>query len=126
MFPCKSLYSSNIPLVLTCDCLRICWPQRAEQPTNVLHLTTNLDIAYELYEIRTGEFGLKKIYRTGKTPVGTDEAIRQEAAEVLDNAYGADGLRKRENIMRLREEVLQAWEEGGTSYSAAENFLDGH
>ena len=58
---------------------RICWPFSADQPLNAMHITENLDIAYELLEVRTGP-GLKPVHRTGKAPVGTLDAVRAEAA----------------------------------------------
>lgn len=103
---------------------RICWPYRAEQPLNAMHLTDNLNIAYELFEVRTGEHALKPVYRTGRTPVGTADAIRAEVVGVLSQAFGKDGARKRANIMRLREATLAAWAEQGSSRRAMERLID--
>ena len=86
-------------------------------------LTDRLDVAYELLEIRSGD-GLRTIYRTGKTPAGTVEAVRVEVAEVLDKAFGEDGRRKRENLARFREKCLELWKEGGAARRATEEFLD--
>lgn len=102
---------------------RICWPFAADQPLNSVHLTENLDIAYELLEVRTGE-GLKPIYRTGKTPTGTLEAVRAEANAVLEKAFSEDGERRRANMRTLKEASLGLWKEGGTARIATEQLLD--
>ncbi|KIP11599.1 glycosyltransferase family 1 protein [Phlebiopsis gigantea 11061_1 CR5-6] len=101
----------------------ICWPIGADQPVNTIHLTENLNVAYELLEVRTGH-GLRPIYRTGRTPLGTSDAIRAEARGVLDKAFGADGAEKRANVRRLREASLRLWEHDGAARRAAEEFLD--
>lgn len=109
---------------LTSISLRICWPQIGDQPVNTLHMTHNLDIAFELFEVRTGH-GLRPVHRTGITHVGTVDAVRQEANDVLDKAFGGDGERKRANIQKLRESMSNAWSEQGPSRHALEHFLDG-
>ena len=80
-----------------------------------MHLTKNLDVAYELFEVRTGEHGLKQIHHTKRAPIGTPNAVREEAVAILDKAFGDDGARKRTNIKQLREKVLAAWDENGSS-----------
>lgn len=94
--------------------VRICWPYHADQPINTAHLSHNLDVAYELIEVRTG-LGLKPICRGRRVPVGSIEAVREEAERVLDNAFHADGERKRANLVRLQEQVLGGWAEGGSA-----------
>lgn len=103
---------------------RICWPYMAEQPLNTMHLTDNLGIAYEVVEIRTGENATKTTYRTGRAPVGTLEAVRAEASEILDKAFGEDGKIKRANIMKLREEALSALGPEGSTRKDLERLLD--
>ena len=90
---------------------------------NVLLLTSVHDVAYELLEVRTGN-GLKPIYRTGKAPTGTPEAVRAEAREVLEKAFGEDGAKKRENLQALRKSVTREWEDGGASKRDVSLFLD--
>lgn len=102
----------------------ICWPFTGDQPMNTIHLTENLDVAYELFEVRTGTSGLKPAYRTGKVPVGTLEAVRSEAHAVLEQAFGTDGARKRENIRKLREVALTLWNDGGAAQVAAKRLLE--
>ncbi|TCD68440.1 hypothetical protein EIP91_010726 [Steccherinum ochraceum] len=101
----------------------IAWPFHVDQPANAVHLTDNLEIAYELYEVRTGN-GTKPTYRTGKAPVGTLEALRAEAHEVLDKAFGEDGARKRANVQKLRAQILRAWDKGGSAEVDMTKLLD--
>ena len=79
-----------------------------------MNLTVNLDVAYELFEVRMGN-GLKTIYRTGKAPLNTMDALKAEAHEVLDKAFGDDGKRKRENVLKLKEKFDTAWDKGGSA-----------
>jgi len=94
----------------------ICWPFHSDQAPGAAHLTTNLDVAYELFEVRTGTSGLKPIHRLdNKAPVGTLESLRVEAIDVLDKAFGDDGIKKRANVKRLQEKILKSWSNGGSS-----------
>lgn len=88
-----------------------------------MHLSHNLDVAYELIEVRTGE-GLKPLLRNGRVPVGTLDAVRKEAAEVLENAFLADGERKRANMKKLREQVLGGWKEGGSAATSMQALAE--
>jgi len=92
----------------------ICWPFQADQGSNAAHISGNLDIGYELFEIRSGP-GLLPVYRLGRAPVGTVDAVRAEAAATLDKAFGEDGKRKRANVKKLQESVLSAWSADGPS-----------
>ncbi|OCH85798.1 UDP-Glycosyltransferase/glycogen phosphorylase [Obba rivulosa] len=109
---------------VSCGVPMICWPFHADQPANAVHLTDNLHVAYELIEVRTGERGLKPIYRNGRVPKGTMEAVREEARDVLGKAFGEDGKQKRENMKRLQQASAQAWQEGGPSRRAIIDLLD--
>lgn len=82
-----------------------------------------LDAGYELLEVRTGLFGLKPIHRTGGAPRGTIESVRAEAQDVLGNAFGEDGARKRANLLAIRSGLLREWEEGGASQRDVRVFL---
>ena len=88
-----------------------------------MNLTHNLDVAYELIEVRNGD-GLKPILRNGRTPVGTVEAVRKEVAEVLENAFGLDGERKRANMQKLREAMAAGWKEGGSAITSLHALAD--
>ena len=90
----------------------------------VAHLTQNLEVAYELTEVRSGVHGKKPMYRTGEAPVGTPDAIKEETIRILDLAFGDDGQRKRANMEKLRDAVAHAWTEEGSSAQALGRFLD--
>ena len=90
---------------------------------NAVLCTEQHKIAYELLEVRTG-YGLKPIYRTGAAPVGTTEAVKDEARRVLMSAFGEDGKEKRARLADLREAVLGEWKEGGASWKDVNDFLD--
>ncbi len=102
---------------------RIIWPFTGDQPLNAVHITDNLQIGYELLEVRTGP-GLKPIYRTGYTPSGTIEAIQAEVREVLAKAFSEDGAKKRARLEELRKKVTTEWEDGGSSKRDVSAFLD--
>ncbi|KAI9066601.1 glycosyltransferase family 1 protein [Trametes sanguinea] len=99
---------------------QIFWPFESDQPINAVHLTENFKAAYELIEVRTG-LGLQPIYRNSKAPMGTLDAVKAEARDVLARAFGVDGEQKRAQLLKLREAVLAEWDEptdenpGGTS-----------
>ncbi|OBZ67123.1 Anthocyanidin 3-O-glucosyltransferase [Grifola frondosa] len=93
-------------------------------------LTHNLDAAYELIEVRTGK-GLLPILRTGYTPIGTPEAVRNEAKDVLTKAFGEDGERKRAKLQALKKALAESWAEDGPpgamlKRSLILSVLDGH
>jgi hypothetical protein len=91
---------------------RIVWPIEVDQPANAINLALNLDAAFELIEVRTGEAGLKLMYR-GTQAKGLPEAVVAEAREVLRMARGEEGTRKRRNAEKIRDEMRMTWEEGG-------------
>ncbi|KAH9914503.1 UDP-Glycosyltransferase/glycogen phosphorylase [Epithele typhae] len=101
----------------------IMWPFNADQPSNTVLATDVHKIGYELLEVRTGH-GLKKIYRTGYTPVGTVEAVRAEARRVLTQAFGEDGKEKRARLPAIREALLGEWKEDGRSRRDVLAFLE--
>ncbi|KAI0075143.1 UDP-Glycosyltransferase/glycogen phosphorylase [Panus rudis PR-1116 ss-1] len=101
----------------------ICWPFAGDQPLNAIRLSVVLNVGYELLEVRTGRLGLKPLYRTGKAPRGTVEAVREEARSVLDNAFGEDGRVKRVNMEKLRDSALSAWKEGGPAKKEMERLV---
>ena len=107
--------ASHVPMIL--------WPFRADQPMNAILMTDHHRCAYELLEVRSG-LGLKTIYRTGYTPVGTLDALKTEARDVLTKAFGEDGKEKRAHLEGLRKAVLGEWEEAGESRRDVTAFLD--
>ncbi|KAI0327395.1 UDP-Glycosyltransferase/glycogen phosphorylase [Cubamyces sp. BRFM 1775] len=106
---------SGVPMIV--------WPIIADQPGNAVHISENLNIAYELLEVRTGN-GLGQIYRTGQTPVGTTKAVREELQDVLARAFGEDGTAKRARIQELRKTMSDAWSDQGASRRDVEALLD--
>lgn len=103
---------------------RILWPIVVDQPINALYLTTILNAAYELLEVRHGS-GLAPIRHSGETPLGTVDAVRAEAWSVFEMAFGADGAEKRARLGALRQAIRGSWEEGGSAVGDVEEFLDG-
>ena len=86
----------------------------ADQTVNTIILTETYNAGYELLEVRTGH-GLRPIYRTGKAPSDTLDAVKKEALDVLQKAFGEDGERKRSNLLAVKARIDRAWEDGGAS-----------
>ena len=103
--------------------LRIVWPIAADQPMNAIHLSETLDVGFELIEVRHGE-GAGKIYRNGRVPVATVDAVKSEMRDILERAYGEEGARKRANILNLRKTLQAAWSENGVARREGEALLD--
>ena len=80
-------------------------------------------MAYELFEVRTGENGLKPIYRLGRAPIGSLDAVRDEARSVLEKAFGEDGARKSANMKKLQEAVKNTWNEDGPARRDLRRFI---
>ena len=77
---------------------RICWPFLGDQPYIALHASANLNVAYELFEVRSGP-GRGPVHRLGRAPEGTVDAVRRRLR-------GVDG---QGNIVgKLWEEVAKA------------------
>ncbi|EIW63015.1 UDP-Glycosyltransferase/glycogen phosphorylase [Trametes versicolor FP-101664 SS1] len=101
----------------------IFWPFGADQPLTTVHVTDNLHAGYELIETRSGPDGLKPIYRNGRQPLGTVEALKAEVREVLQKAFGEDGGEKRKNLPKISSVVRCDWEEGGAAKRDISVFL---
>ena len=108
----------NLPLLC-----RILWPFGGDQPLNAVHIADQLQIGYELIEVRTGH-GLGPIYRNGRKPVGTIDAVKAEAREVLGKAFGEDGAKKREKLQAVSKAMNGEWEDEGSSKRDMLTFLD--
>ena len=101
----------------------MCCPFDADQPVNAINLTFVHNVAYELYELRSGD-GLRPIHRLGDyTPEGTQESIRREFIEVLTKARGEDGSIKRQNARRLQDLIKENWAPGGYGWTEIERSL---
>lgn len=90
---------------------------------NAIHLSETLDVGFELIEVRHGE-GAGKIYRNGRVPVATVDAVKSEMRDILERAYGEEGARKRANILNLRKTLQAAWSENGVARREVEALLD--
>ena len=73
--------------------------------------------------MRTGEYGLKPIHRLGRAPIGTIEAVREEAHDILEKAFGEDGARKRANMKLLSQKVGKAWDDDGLAKGELRRFI---
>ncbi|KAI0823361.1 UDP-Glycosyltransferase/glycogen phosphorylase [Trametes gibbosa] len=102
---------------------QILWPFIADQPLNAIYMTDTLQISYELIEVRSGVSGLHQIYRNGKKPVGTIEALKDEVHSVFGKAFGEDGAKRRQRLLALRGRVNRDWDEGGPSLRDVTAFL---
>ncbi|KAG5650551.1 hypothetical protein H0H81_011832 [Sphagnurus paluster] len=100
----------------------IVWPFDGDQPLAAVYLEEILKVAFELIEVRTG-LGPGPIYRNGKTPKGTREAVGEEIRRVLDDCLGEEGEALSNNALRLKVQFAQAWEEGGVAKLAIRAFL---
>jgi len=109
----ESLYQ-GVPL--------ICWPQEGDQPANAAYVSTALDVGFELMQVRTG-LGRRKLYRDGTIPAGTLEAVRTEFRDVLCQARGMAGERKRENVQKVLNKLEAAWSDGGVSRETMARFV---
>ncbi|KAI0645536.1 UDP-Glycosyltransferase/glycogen phosphorylase [Trametes meyenii] len=115
-------HNSNLEAILA-GVPMIVWPVDVDQPFNAIHLSETLDVAYELIEVRHGT-GLGKIYRDGRVPVGTIDAVKEEARAILEKAFGEDGTAKRARLQPLRMKLQAAWSEDGIARREVEAFLD--
>ncbi|RDX55143.1 UDP-Glycosyltransferase/glycogen phosphorylase [Lentinus brumalis] len=101
----------------------ILWPISGDQPANAVYLSETLDVSFELIEVRHGA-GAGKIYRNGRVPVGTVDAVKAEMRDILERAYGEEGARKRANILSLGKTLQTAWSENGIARGEVEALLD--
>lgn len=103
---------------------RICWPFRFDQPLASAHLSENLNIAFELVEVRTGEHGMKPLHRNGRKPKGTREAVGIEIREVLDACRGEKGAELRKNAEEMKAKFRKSWKPDGVGRKDFNAFLD--
>ncbi|KAF8204107.1 UDP-Glycosyltransferase/glycogen phosphorylase [Pholiota molesta] len=100
------------------------WPFMADQPIGFAQLAEQKGVAVELVEVRTGALGLRPIHRLGgRAPAGTREAVAREIRAVIDEVRGARGAEMGRNAGRVREAILQTWEEGGVGKQELRAFL---
>ncbi|PPQ89308.1 hypothetical protein CVT25_000375 [Psilocybe cyanescens] len=102
----------------------ICWPFEADQPAAAAHMTENLNVAFELVEVRTGENGLKPLLRNGRKAKGTREAVGVEIREVIDACRSAKGDELRKNAQALKIKFAEAWAADGVSKKEFRAFVE--
>ena len=122
VYPCKIFLQLTIHRAIYLPFRRICWPFDADQPAGAAHLTENLNVAFELFQVRTGK-GLNPIHRNGLTPEGTREAVGIELRETIDLCRSEKGQELRRNAEKFKAEFIKAWEEDGTARREIRNFL---
>ena len=102
---------------------RIFVPFLGDQPFAAAHVTENLHAAFELFQIRTGDDGLKPLYRNGLTPAGSREAVGNEIRQTIDLCRSEKGQEIRINAGRLKVKFSKAWEENGAARQEIRKFL---
>ena len=102
--------------------LRICWPISVDQPAAAAHLTENLNVAFELYQVRTGD-GLKPLARNGLAAEGTREAVGIEIRQTIDLCRSEKGRVMRNNAQHLKLQFAKAWEDDGMARQEIRKFL---
>ena len=105
----------------------IAFPFQSDQSLNAMLISLVHKIGYELIQVRTGENGLKRLYRItseDEQPKNNEDAWRAEMRDVLKRAFGEDGKEKRANLARLRERMLASWQENGETMNEFRMFLD--
>ncbi|KAI9066618.1 glycosyltransferase family 1 protein [Trametes sanguinea] len=107
--------SAGVPMIV--------WPFHIDQPMNAVRISEVLGVGYELFEVRTGH-GMHPLHRNGRKPVGTIDALKAEAEDVLQKAFGEDGAQKREKLLALAGSFKKEWEEGGIAWRDVHAFLD--
>ncbi|KAL0580951.1 hypothetical protein V5O48_001043 [Marasmius crinis-equi] len=103
----------------------ISWPICADQPVYAMLNALVLKTGYELHEVRRGH-GLKYRHGYDKTPIGTVDAVRQEAREVLTKAFLDEKERKEKQAAAevLQAKLAVAWQEGQPAKEAMRRFVD--
>ena len=103
--------------------LRICWPIGVDQPTAAAHLTGNLNVAFELFQVRTGD-GVKPLARNGISAEGTREAVGIEIRRTIDLCRSEKGQVMRSNAEQIKVNFAKAWEEeDGAARQEMRKFL---
>lgn len=102
---------------------RICWPFEADQPATAALLSMNLNVAFELIEIRTGDRGLKPLRRSGRAAKGTRTAVGKEIREIIDYCRGEKGQILRKNAATIKAAFAKAWDEEGDGRNEFRKFV---
>ena len=102
---------------------RICWPITSDQPAAAAHLSENLNVAIELFQVRTGDDGLKPLARNGLAAKGTREAVGIELRQTIDLCRSEKGKVMRRNAEQVKLKFAKAWENNGTARQEIRKFL---
>ena len=94
-----------------------------DQPYAAAHVTENLHAAFELFQVRSGEEGLKPLHRNGLTPAGTREAVGIEIRQTIDLCRSEKGQELRSNAKKLKVMFSKAWDEDGAAREEMRKFL---
>ena len=124
-FLCKGFslrFTITYILILTLF-LRICWPISADQPVAAAHLSENLNVAFELYEVRSGD-GVKPLARNGIAAKGTREAVGIEIRRTIDLSRSERGREMRSNAERIKVKFAETWGEDGMGRKEIRKFLE--
>jgi hypothetical protein len=119
--PCKVfLQPSRVYLPFS---YRIFWPFTFDQPAAASHVSENLNLAFELFQVRTGQ-GLKgPVARNGVAPVGTRHAVGIEIRQTIDLCRSEKGQELRSNAEKFKVKFKKTWEEDGATREEIRNFL---
>ncbi|KAG8907629.1 hypothetical protein FRC01_007614 [Tulasnella sp. 417] len=101
--------------------LCVYWPFAVDQPLNAAYLTTKVDCAFELLQVRTGP-GADPPLRGGSID-GSNDAVKAEIKQIAEDIKGEVGERKRQNLAAFREKILAELAEGGDSYEAIDHLI---
>ena len=102
---------------------RICWPFDGDQPVAAAHLTENLNVAFELVQVRTGLALGKPMYKSGLPPQGMREAVGIEIRQTIDLCRSEKGRELRRNAEEIKVKFANAWEGDGIARKELRNFL---
>ncbi|KIO21440.1 hypothetical protein M407DRAFT_28961 [Tulasnella calospora MUT 4182] len=102
--------------------LNVFWPMTCDQPIHAAHMTLKLDASYELIQVRTGT-GAQPPKR-GDIVEGTDEAIAQEIAGIVEDLKGPVGERKRRNLAAVRSQLLADLAKGGDADAEVQKLIN--
>ena len=101
---------------------RICWPFGADQPAAAAHITENLNVAFELVQVRTRHI-LQPMHRNGLAPQGTREAVGIEIRQTIDLCRGEKGQEIRKNAEEFKVRFAKAWDDDGPARREMHDFL---
>ena len=124
--PCKFFSPSNIMISKVSFFFffgRICWPFSFDQPVAAAHITENLNVAFELFQVRTGQGPKGSVARNGLALEGTRHAVGIEIRQTIDLCRSEKGQELRRNAEKFKVKMEKAWEEDGVARREIRSFL---